>query len=446
MATSHSQEASPTVGGKPLIERGPGFRSGLRALPKHLNPATIGAGLVAAIFGCTGPALIVINGAQEAGLTPVQTASWIFGIYVFGGLISLLMALYYQQPVTGAYSIPGAVLVVGALQGFTFAEMIGAYLAAGLIVLILGLTGVVRKVITWIPFPIVMAMIAGALIRFGTGVVDSLLSAPIIVGAAIVGYILLSRFIKAIPGVLGALVIGGVAAAITGSFGAIEGDVGLIMPELVAPAFNIGAILAVGVPLALLVIGAENTQAMGVLMAERYRPPFNAMTIVSGIGGLLAPLFGGHNANIAGPMTAICASDQAGENKAGRYVATVVNGIIFGLFGIFAGIAVALVTALPKELTATLAGLAMIGVLLSAFQSSFSEKRFQLGAFVALVIAMSGVTLFGISAPFWALVGGVLASLMLETKDFRLREETNAADMANVPPAAEAHPQSEDRP
>ena len=446
MATSHSPEASSIDKGKRLIERGPGFGSGLRDLPKHLNPATIGAGLVAAIFGCTGPALIVINGAQEAGLTPVQTASWIFGIYVFGGLISLAMALYYKQPVTGAYSIPGAVLVVGALQGFTFAEMIGAYLAAGLIVLILGLTGVVRKVITWIPFPIVMAMIAGALIRFGIGVVDSLLTAPIIVGAAIVGYVLLSRFIKAIPGVLGALVIGGIAAAVTGSFGAIEGDFGLIAPELVAPAFNIGAILAVGVPLALLVIGAENTQAMGVLMAERYRPPFNAMTIVSGIGGLLAPLFGGHNANIAGPMTAICSSDQAGENKDGRYAATVVNGILFGLFGIFAGIAVALVTALPPELTATLAGLAMIGVLLSAFQSSFSEKRFQLGAFVALVIAMSGVTLFGISAPFWALVGGVLASLLLETKDFRVREETNARDMANVPPAAEASSRVEDQP
>ena len=446
MATSHSPEASSNDKGKRLIERGPGFGSGLRDLPKHLNPATIGAGLVAAIFGCTGPALIVINGAQEAGLTPVQTASWIFGIYVFGGLISLAMALYYKQPVTGAYSIPGAVLVVGALQGFTFAEMIGAYLAAGLIVLILGLTGVVRKVITWIPFPIVMAMIAGALIRFGIGVVDSLLTAPIIVGAAIVGYVLLSRFIKAVPGVLGALVIGGIAAAVTGSFGAIEGDFGLIAPELVAPAFNIGAILAVGVPLALLVIGAENTQAMGVLMAERYRPPFNAMTIVSGIGGLLAPLFGGHNANIAGPMTAICSSDQAGENKDGRYAATVVNGILFGLFGIFAGIAVALVTALPPELTATLAGLAMIGVLLSAFQSSFSEKRFQLGAFVALVIAMSGVTLFGISAPFWALVGGVLASLLLETKDFRVREETNARDMANVPPAAEASSRVEDQP
>lgn len=434
--TTNVQEPVPTVTERAIVEGGPGFASGIRDLPRHLNPATIGAGLIAAIFGCTGPALIVINGAQEAGLSTVETASWIFGIYVFGGLISLVMALYYKQPVTGAWSIPGAVLVVGALQDFTFPEMVGAFFAAGLIVLVIGLTGLVRKVATWLPFPIVMAMIAGALIRFATGVVDSATSLPIVVGAALVGYILLSRFIKAIPGVLGALIFGAVAAALTGSFRPVEGDLALTAPAFVAPDFNIGAILAVAIPLALLVIGAENAQAMGVLMAERYRPPFNAMTVISGVGGLLAPLFGGHNANIAGPMTAICSSEQAGEDKNGRYAATVVNGILFGAFGVVAGAAVAVVSTLPPELTATLAGLAMIGVLLSAFQSSFGERRFQLGAFVALVIAMSGVTIFNISAPFWALVGGVLASLALESKDFRVREQTNVTDMATTPPAA----------
>jgi len=317
--------------------------------------------------------------------------------------------------------------------------MVGAFFAAGLIVLVIGLTGLVRKVATWLPFPIVMAMIAGALIRFATGVVDSATTLPIVVGSALVGYVLLSRFIKAIPGVVGALIFGAVAAALTGSFRPIEGDLALTAPALVAPDFNVGAILAVGIPLALLVIGAENAQAMGVLMAERYRPPFNAMTVISGIGGLLAPLFGGHNANIAGPMTAICSSEQAGEDKNGRYAASVVNGVLFGAFGVVAGAAVAVVSTLPPELTATLAGLAMIGVLLSAFQSSFGERRFQLGAFVALVIAMSGVTIFNISAPFWALVGGVLASLALESKDFRVREQTNAADLATTPPAASGH-------
>ncbi|MGO1509047.1 MAG: benzoate/H(+) symporter BenE family transporter [Actinomycetaceae bacterium] len=65
----------------------------------------------------------------------------------------------------------------------------------------------------------------------------------------------------------------------------------------------------------------------------------------------------------------------------------------------------------------------MIGVLLQAFQSSFRERRFQVGALVALVIAMSGVSILHISAPFWALVGGVVTSLVLEPKDFARREQ-----------------------
>lgn len=414
----NTDEHGKNVKERKLIERGPGFRSGIKDFASNLNPSTIGAGVVAAIFGCTGPALIVINGAQAGGLSQTEIASWIFGIYFFGGLISLIMALYYKMPIVGAFSIPGAVLVASGFSSFTFAELVGAFLAAGLIVLIIGLTGVIRQVATWIPYPIVMAMIAGALIRFGVGVVDAAVTLPIVVVSAIVGYILLTKFIKQIPGVVGALVFGVIAALITGSFNEVERNIGFVVPELVMPAFSFEAILAIGLPLALLVIGAENAQAMGVLMSQDYKPPFNAMTLISGIGGILAPLFGGHNANIAGPMTAICSSDQAGENKEGRYAASIVNGILFGAFGLFAGIAVATVSILPAELTATLAGLAMIGVLLTSFQGSFGESRFQTSALVALIIAMSGVTFFNISAPFWSLLGGVITAILLESKDF----------------------------
>lgn len=190
-----------------------------------------------------------------------------------------------------------------------------------------------------------------------------------------------------------------------------------------APSFDLSAIMAVGIPLAALVVGAENAQAIGVLMSQRYRPPINAMTVVSGVGGLLAPLFGGHNANIAGPMTAICSSEQAGQEREARYAATVLNGALFIGFGVLAGAAVALVTALPTELVAAVAGLAMIGVLLTAFRGAFSGDRYQIGALVALVIAMSNLNVLGVSSPFWALVGGVLVSAVVESDDFRGREE-----------------------
>lgn len=415
-----------------LIERGPGFVSGLRDLPPHLNVATIGTGVVAAIFGTTGPALIIINGANEAGLPAAVTSSWIFGVYVIGGLISLVLGLYYKMPVTGAWSIPGAVLVVGGLATFEFNDMVGAFLTAGLIVLLLGLTGLIRRVTAWLPVPIVLAMIAGALIRFGIGVVDAGVSAPIIVASAVIGYLLLSRFIKSVPGAIGALVLGTLAALLTDAFGSTTGSMALTAPQLMTPTFDLNAILAVGVPLAVLVIGAENAQATGVLLAEEYRPPVNSMTLISGVGGLLTGAFGGHNANIAGPMTAICSSEQAGEDRSGRYVATVVNGVLFASFGVVAGVAVALVSALPPELVGAVAGLAMIGVLLSAFRGAFGGGRYQVGALAALIIAMSDVTVLNISSPFWALVGGVLVSLVLEPNDFKREHQPDSGKRAET--------------
>ena len=117
-----------------IIEPAPGFASGLRDLPGHLSIKTLSAGLVAAIFGCSGPALIVIGGANNGRLTSGQTVAWLFAIYFLGGMISLILALRYKQPITGAYSIPGAALVAGSLATFSFDQAIGAFIMAGLIV------------------------------------------------------------------------------------------------------------------------------------------------------------------------------------------------------------------------------------------------------------------------------------------------------------------------
>lgn len=405
----------------------------LKLLPKHLNANTISAGTLAAIFGCTGPALIIIGGAKDAGLTMEQTISWLFAVYFFGALIGLYLALKYRQPIVGAYSIPGAVLVAAGLQHYSLSEISGAYFVAGVIVFLLGISGLIGKVMRWIPVPIVMAMIVGAMIRFGTGMITSLQAAPIIAGAAIVVYLLSSRFIKKFPPILLSFVAGVILASVMGGFQSSGMDAGLSIPQILMPSFSIDAIISVGIPLALLVIGAENAQAIGVLMAEDYKPPINAMTVWSGIGGMVTSFFGAHNANIAGPMTAICSSKEAGDNKDGRYAAVVVNATLFGGFGIIAGVAVPFVTALPAALVATVSGLAMIGVLVSSLQASFSERKFQIGAFFTLVIAMSGISFYGISSPFWALIGGVIVSLIIEKTDFdAFKSEIKVNDKTNI--------------
>lgn len=406
----------------------PGFKEGLRDLPKSLNPSTLTAGLVAAVFGCTGPALLVIKAATDGGLTQVQSISWLFSIYFFGGLISVILALRYKMPINGAYSIPAAVMMIAAIQQFSINEAAGAYLISGILVLLLGLSGIIGKVMKWIPLPIVMAMIAGAMIKFGIGIVTNTNNAPILGVAALVGFFLIPKLLRKLPPVLGAIIVGVVAAAVTNQLNWAGADFSFVGPAVIFPKFTTGAIVSIAIPLTVLVIGAENAQATGVLISQKYKPPVNTMTIISGVGGILTSFFGGHNANIAGPMTAICSSEEAGADKEKRYAASVVNGVLFALFGVFASLALAFVSGLPGALVNIISGLAMINVLYGAFNIGFGTKKFKYGAFFALCIALSGVTILRISAPFWALVGGVVISYLVEKDDFDAKKAADKSE------------------
>lgn len=386
-------------------------------LRRVFTPKSVSAGIVAALFGCSGPALIIISAADAGNLSEGQTVAWLFSVYFLGGLISLIMALRYRQPINGAYSIPGSVIMITALATIPFNEAVGAFIMSGFLVLLLGVSGVVGRIMRNLPMPIVMAMIAGSLIRFGIGAVNAVNAAPWIAGTAMVAFFLTSRFVKSVPPVLASAVAGlGIAFAM-GAIQPADVDIAFVFPRFTAPGFTLNAFFAISVPMAVLMIGAENAQATGVLMAEGYAPPVNAMTIISGIGSMAAGFLGGHNANIAGPMTAICASEQAGEDKTTRYGATLVNGAFFCIFGLFVGLAVPFILALPGALIGIVAGLAMIHVLLSSFQSAFSRHRgHQVGALTALVVALSSISIIGISAPFWALVCGISVSLLLGEK------------------------------
>lgn len=431
-----TSQISRTAGKANKDPAAPGWMTGLRDLPGALNANSISAGLVAAIFGCSGPALIVIGAAQAGQLSNGQTVAWLLAIYVLGGLISLFMGMRYKMPITGAYSIPGAAIMVAAFAAFPFAEAVGAFIMAGVLVLILGFAGVIGRIMRWIPMPIVMAMIAGAMIRFGIGAVDAVSSTPIIAGSAALAFFIVGRITKRIPPVLAALVVGLVATAAMGGLQTGTAAIEFVLPEFTTPVFTVGAFFGIAIPLAALVIGAENAQAIGVLMAEDYKPPINTMTVISGIGGILAGFMGGHNANIAGPMTAICSSEQAGEDKDKRYGATVVNGVLFAAFGLFAGLAVPFVMALPKALISVVAGLAMISVLLSALQGAFGPRMGnQIGAFVAFVVGMSSLNLLGVSAPFWALVFGVIASMLADK--FSVGKPVDAQPAQTLQPTVE---------
>lgn len=413
-----ANETTIKQSGSGLFEKGPGFASGLKDLLKYTNGATLSSAIISTIFGCTGPCLVTIAAAQAAGFSTGETVSWIFGIYVFGGLLGVIMSLYYKTPISGAYSIPGATLMGTALAGYSFNEAAGAFVLAGIIVLILGVTGLIGKVMRWLPLPIVMGMIAGCMLRFGTNIVNGVNTLPLICSLAVLAFLGVPRLIKGFPGVLAALVVGVIAALATGAFTGEAGAVAYIAPRLVIPRFNPELILSCSVPLAALVVGAENAQAMGVLKVQGYDVPANGMTVASGIGGIVSGLVGAHNANIAGPMTAICSSSAAGP-KEGRYAASVWNGITFASFGLVGSFAIAFVTFIPGPLVNVLAGLAMINVLVQAFSEGFGTLKYKAGAFFAMIVGAANLSFLGIGAAFWALVVGVAVSAICDSQDFK---------------------------
>ena len=406
-----------------LFEKGPGFRSGARDLLKYTNGATLSSAIISTIFGCTGPCLVTIAAAQAAGFTNEETVSWIFGIYVFGGLLGMILALYYKLPISGAFSIPGATLMGTALAGYSFQEAAGAFVLAGIIVLLLGVTGLIGKVMRWLPLPIVMGMIGGCMLKFGTQIITGVNGLPVVCGLAVLAFLLVPRVIKGFPGVLAALIVGVIAAIATNSFAGEAGELAYIPPQLVIPKFNPNLVLSCSLPLAALVVGAENAQAMGVLKAQGYNVPANGMTVASGIGGIISGLVGAHNANIAGPMTAICSSQEAGP-KEGRYAASFWNGLTFAAFGVVGSFAIAFVSFIPTELVNVLAGLAMLNVLIQAFSEGFGTLKYKTGAFFALCVGASGLSFFGIGSAFWALVVGVVVSAICDSEDFKADANT----------------------
>lgn len=409
---------------------------GIRELPKHLNSTTISSGIIAGIFGWATALILYANG-NTCGWSTQETISWIFACWVFGPVLGIILSLKYRLPIPGAWSISGAAIVVsGASAGYTLPQLCTGFLMAGILVLILGITGLIDKVMKFLPMPIVMGMTAGCLFKFVTndvGYIFDWVSDPsgengkylAIALLAVAAFLIMTKYrakVRIIPPILAALfvVVIGVFSCGLYDVSALDG-LKFYGPKFIGYDFEnaAGVFVSVSLPLTFLVIGAENAQAIGVLQSQGYCPPVKSMTILSGIGGMVTSLFGGHNANIAGPMTAITASKESGENLEGRYAASVVCALFCSIIGIFASIVVPFLNTMPINLIYLVGGLAMIGVILGAIQDAFRGKSFQMSAFFAFFVALSQKSFFGIGSAFWSLLTGVIVAAVLETGDFK---------------------------
>jgi len=385
----------------------------------HRLPVIEGANaLVAFLFAASAPVAIILSAGIRGGLTEADLASWIFAAFAVNGILTVLMSAVFRQPLAFFWTIPGTVLVGAALQTLGFAEVIGAYLLTGGLLLVLGLTGWVKQIMDRLPMPIVMGMVAGVFVQFGLDWIRAFESDLFLVAAMTVTFFVLTavpRLQKMVPPMIAVLVVG-IVILLSGGYdsgGSYAGPV-LAAPRFYAPEFSVAAALELVIPLAITVIAAQNAQGIVILRSAGHNPPVNAITTACGIASLVTAVVGSVSSCLTGPSNAILTSGGSHDR---HWLAAVILGGMAILFGIFAPLVTNLLIATPTAFLSTLAGLALLRTLQGAFQTSFGPT-FPLGGLIAFLVTLAGLPIFNIGAPFWGLVFGVIASLLMERDSF----------------------------
>jgi benzoate membrane transport protein len=357
---------------------------------------------------------VILSVGSRGGLSQAEIASWVFGAFFLNGLLTLIACWLYRMPLAFFWTIPGTVLVGPALTHLRFAEVVGAFVATGLLMVLLGVSGWVKRAMQAAPMPIVMAMVAGVFLRFGTDLVRALHGDIRIAAPMTLTFLALSAWAAAgrrLPPLIGALLVGVIAVAVSGRFdpGAVGATV-LAQPVLQMPVWSWQAMIELVVPLAITVLVVQNGQGVAILKGAGHEAPVNAATLGCGIWSTITAFTGTVSTCLTGPTNAILCS--SGE-RSRHYVAGLTVGVLALGFGLLSPLFTGAMLATPPAFIATLAGLAMLRVLQTAFTTAFSGP-YSLGALVTFVVTVADIPMLNIGAAFWGLLAGFAVSRLLE--------------------------------
>ncbi|WP_252438903.1 benzoate/H(+) symporter BenE family transporter [Pseudonocardia humida] len=420
MSTSGDGEERPSkrsAARGPLVERPVRPLLGLRGFVRDAGPVYAANGLIGLVFAATGPVAVILAVGAQGGLSQAQLASWIFGAFFLNGALTVAACWLYRQPLAFFWTIPGAVLLGPALAHLGWPEVVTAFVVTGLLMVVLGLTGWVRRAMAVVPMPIVMAMVAGVFLRFGVDLVRSLRDDVAIAAPMVVVFLLLSALPmigRRVPPIIGALAAGALAVAVSGRFQPAADARWFAAPVLQAPQWSWQAVLELVIPLAITVLVVQNGQGIAVLRAAGHQPPVTAITIACGGWSLLGAAVGAVSTCLTGPTNALLVASGERERQ---YTAGVVCGLLAMVFGLLAPLFTRLMLAMPVAFIAALGGLAMLRVLQTSFVTAFGG-RFTLGALITFVVTVADVEVLSIGAAFWGLVAGLAVAWLLERPDF----------------------------
>ena len=365
------------------------------------------AGIVTAVVGFSGSFAVVVSGLRAVGADQRQAVSGLLALCTAMGLLAIGLSTRHRQPISIAWSTPGAALLVATgRQPGGYAEAVGAFAVTGILLAVTGLWGRLGRWVTAIPAPLASAMLAGVLLPVCLTPVRAAVTLPSLALPAIVTWAALTPFARrwATPAAL-VVAVGTLIVLRHPQLGSLA----RLVPAVTAtrPALSIGAVIGIALPLYVVTMAAQNVPGIAVLGQFGYRPPTRPILVSTGAATALCAPFGGYALNLAAISAALAAGPDAGPDPKRRWIAATTAGTTYLALGLTAGVSTALLTAAPPLLIEAVAGLALLGTLGSALSAAVAGAETREAAVTAFAVTASGLSVLGIGSAFWGLVAGL---------------------------------------
>jgi benzoate membrane transport protein len=373
-----------------------------------LNSANLTAGLTVALIYLCGPVAFYLAAVEGAGIASNTALSGFVVVFLSAGVGTIALSLAFRQPLAVGWSVPGLIYLAAVAPSYSDAELVGACLVAGVITMGLALTGLTERLSSLLPFPVVMAVLAGSSLAYCSQTFTALGKEPLIVGPAVVGFFLVRALGKPwLPPLGGAILFGVPALLIAGEVQQMEIPLALPGIHPVFPAFAPQSFLVLSLPLVLLAAGVGTAEGFGFLRGLGFSPPTRATNVTLALMSILHAFFAAPPATLQRTSVVFLAGEGAGP-KSQRYMAGIIASIGAIAIGILAIPAASFVLSMPPTFLAALVGLVLLAVMMDALHRAVTSDV-PFGAFIAFVVATSALSVGGLGATFWALVAGVIA-------------------------------------
>ena len=389
---------------------------------QDISLSAITAGFLVVLISYAGPMLIIFQGAAMAQVSNEILTSWVWAVSVGGGVSGLYLSWKYKMPIITAWSAPGTALLVALFPHMSINEAISCYITAALIILLIGITGTFDKLTKHIPKGIAAGMMAGILFQFGVNIFKSIATMPVLVLAMIAIYLVFKRLLPKFV-MLFVLIFGILLAYLIGDVNPDRFAFALAHPVFIEPVWSWESTFSFALPLVLVSLTGQFLPGMAILKLSNYSISAKPIITFTSFVSLITAVFGGITTTTAAITAALCTGKEANEDPNKRYIAGMASGIFFLIGAMFAGSIVLIFTNLPKELIALLAGLALLGAIVTNLMGTLEEPNHREAAVITFLATASGMSFLGLGSAFWGVVIGSIAYLIFKNDLLKFKTE-----------------------